>query len=150
MTANTVGLRTRLEGVLKEREEQKRAEGDLNKVAQISELRRKFEEAKKNIPGQQKVEVASLSVLRRKFEEAARKSENLHSQPESEPAHQDAEEEKMPPSSASSSDGNLEDLCVDKIEGESDQILGEVSKWNPRHPVLKWVLVRTAAFCCES
>ena len=123
-TAGTVGLRKRLEGVLKGREDQKRAEGDLNEVAHISELRQKFNELKKKMPVEQKVEVAPISALRRKFEEAARI--NVQSQPESDPAQQDVEEEKKPPSYASSSDANMEVFCVDKIEVESD--LEEVRK----------------------
>ena len=126
-TAGTRELRARLEGVLREREDQRKAEGDLVDVAHLRELRRKFEEARKRKPVQQEVEVevAPLSVLRGKFEEAARKNENLRSQPkpEPEPAQQDVEakEQKKPPSFASSLDGSMEDFDVEEIEEESDQ-----------------------------
>ena len=76
-------------------------------VAHISELRRKFEEAKNNKKAaQQNGVVAPLSELREKFEEAARK-ENLHSK-------RARQEENQ-----SSYDGFSED----EIEVESDQSL---------------------------
>ena len=115
-TAGIGGLRGRLEGVLRDREDQKRAEGNLVELASLSELRRKFEEARKRKPEPQKVEVevAPLSELRQKFEEAARKNKQ-------EPAQQDVEEQKKPPSYASSYDGILEDFYAEEIEEGSDQ-----------------------------
>ena len=108
--AGNGGLRARLEEVLKAREDQKRTEGDLEKVADISQLRRKFQEARKNPrAAPETVEVASLSVLRRKFQESARRCENLQRQARN--------EEEIPVSS----DSTLEDIAVEATAVESDE-----------------------------
>ena len=79
----------------------------LMEVAHISELRRKFEEAKNNKKAaQQNGVVAPLSELREKFEEAARK-ENLHSK-------RARQEENQ---------SSYDAFSVDEIEVESDQSL---------------------------
>ena len=107
--AGNGGLRARLEEVLKAREDQKRTEGDLEKVADISQLRRKFQEARKNPrAAPETVEVASLSVLRRKFQESARRCENLQ---------RHVDEEEIPVST----DSTLEDIAVEATAVESDE-----------------------------
>ena len=125
LAAGTGGLRARLEGVLREREDQSRAEGNLVELAPLSELRRKFQEARERKPNQHEVEVevAPLSVLRQKFQEAVTKTENLQSQPEPDPAQQfvEAKKQNKPPSYAPSSVDDLEDFCVEEMEEEFDQ-----------------------------
>ena len=106
--AGNGGLRARLEEVLKAREDQKRTEGDLEKVADISQLRRKFQEARKNPrAAPETVEVASLSVLRRKFQESARRCENLQ---------RHVDEEEIPVSTDSTLEDILEATAVESDE----------------------------------
>ena len=122
--ADTGGLRSRLEGALRKREEQKRAEGDLAEVAHISQLRGKFIAARANKPVAvlEKVDVAPTSVLREKFEEEAARRD-LRGQPRPEPVQQNVEidERKESASHAFSSDENLENFWGDEIEEKSDQ-----------------------------
>ena len=127
--AGNGGLRARLEEVLKAREDQKRTEGDLEKVADISQLRRKFQEARKNPrAAPETVEVASLSVLRRKFQESARRCENLQ---------RHVDEEEIPVSTDSTLEDILEATAVESDESPKvRKSLFLLHIWRIKFPVL--------------